>query len=97
MPFGLATAPATFMRLMNIVFSGMLYSRCLAYFHDIIAFGRKYVKMLCRLDTALERLEQANLKLKPRKCAFGETSVSFIGHIISDEGISTDPNKLRFI
>ena len=97
MPFGLATAPATFMRLMTIVFSGMLYTTCLAYLDDIIVFGRNYIEMLGRLDTALERLGHANLKLKPSKCAFGKTSVSFLGHVISDKGISTDPEKLRRI
>ena len=43
MPFGIATAPATFMRLMTIVFWGMLYSTCLAYLDDIIVFCRNYV------------------------------------------------------
>ena len=42
MPFELATAPATFMRLITIVFSGMLYSTCLAYLDDIIIFGRTF-------------------------------------------------------
>ena len=46
MPFGLATAPAIFMRLMTIVFSGMLYSTCLAYLDDIIIFGRTLNKYL---------------------------------------------------
>ena len=55
------------MRLMTIIFSGMLYTTCLAYLADIIVFGRNYIEMLSRLDTALERLEQANLKLKPSK------------------------------
>ena len=50
--------------------------------------------MLGRLDNAFERLEQANLKLKPSKCAFGRTSVNFLGHVISDKSISTDPEKL---
>ena len=95
--FGLATAPATFMRLMTIVFSGMLYMTCLAYLDDIIVFGRNYIEMLGRLDTALERLKQANLKLKPSKCAFGKTSVNFLCHVISDKEISTDPEKLRRI
>ena len=97
MPFGLATAPETFMRLMTIVFSGMLYTTCLAYLDDIIVFGQNYIEMLGRLDTALERLGQANLKLKTSKCAFGKTSVNFLGHVISDKGISTDPEKLRRI
>ena len=48
MRFGLATAPATFMRLMTIVFSGMLYSTCLAYLDDIIIFGRTFEEHLNR-------------------------------------------------
>ena len=88
MPFGVAIAPATLMRLMTIVFSGMLYTTCLVYLDDII------VEMLGRLDTTLERLGQANLKLKPSKCAFGKTSVNFMGHVIIDKGISTDPEIL---
>ena len=50
--------------------------------------------MLSRLDTALELLKQANLKLKQSKCAFGKTSVNIVGHIISDKGISTNQEKL---
>ena len=56
MPFGLATAPATFMRLMTMVFSGMLYSACLAYLDDIIIFGRTFEEHLDRLDHELKRL-----------------------------------------
>ena len=52
MPFGLATAPATVMRLMTIVFSGILSTTCLAYLDDIIIFGRNVNYMLSRLDTA---------------------------------------------
>ena len=97
MPFGLATAPATFMRLMTIVFSGMLYNTCLAYLDDIIIFGRTFEEHLQRLDLALTRVQGANLKLKPSKCRFGQKSVNFLGHVISDKGISTDPEKLRKI
>ena len=79
MPFGLATAPATFMRLMTIVFSGMLYHTCLAYLDDIVMFGRTFEEHLDRLDLALCRLSRANLKLKPTKCSFGRKSVTFLG------------------
>ena len=97
MPFGLATAPATFMRLMSIVFSGMLYNTCLVYLDDIIIFGQTFVEHSQRLESVLKRLQDANLKLKPSKCAFGKKSVNFLGHIISDKGISTDPEKLKRI
>ena len=57
MPFGLATAPATFMRLMTIIFSEMLYSTCLAYLNGIIIFGRTFNEHLKRLELALKRLK----------------------------------------
>ena len=69
MPFILETAPATFMRLMIIVFSGMLYSTCLASLDNIIVFCCNYIEMFGRL----KRLEQVILKLKPSKCAFNKT------------------------
>ena len=78
MPFGLATVPATFMRLMTLVFSGMLYSTCLTYLDYIIIFKRSFEKHLSRLSNALQRLKSANLKLKPTKCAFKKWSVSFL-------------------
>ena len=96
MPFGLATAPATFMRLMTLVFSGMLYTTCLAYLDDNRLRSQLHQDVGC-LDTALERLEQANLKLKPSKCGFGKTSVTFLGNVISDKGLSTKPDKLSRI
>ena len=97
MPFGLATAHATFMRRMPTVFNGMLYSTCLAYLDDIIIFGRTFSEHLERLDLGLKHLKNANLKLKPSICSFGQRSVSFLNHIIIDKGISTDPAKLKRI
>ena len=91
MPFRLANAPATYMCLMTLVFSGMLYSTCLAYLGDIIIFGRSFEEHLILLGNALELLRFAYLKLKPIKCVFRKQSVLFFGHIISDNKISTDP------
>ena len=91
LPFGLAAAFATFMPLLTIVLFGMLYTTCLVYLDSIINFGRNYIKMLDRLDTAFERLGQANFKLKPSEFAFGKTSVkiilnirNFLGNVIRD-------------
>ena len=97
MSFGLATVSSTFMLLITIVFSGILFTTFLAYLDDIIVFGQNYIKMLDRLDTALGHLKQANLKLKPSKWAFGPTSVNFLSHVISVKQESTDQEKLHRI
>ena len=97
MPFGLATAPATFMRLITIVFTNLLYNTCLAYLDDIIIFAKTFEEHLEKLGCALTRVQSANLKIKQNKCWFGQTSVYIFSHVISDKGISTDPNKLNKI
>ena len=78
-----------------MVFSSMLYSTCLAYLDDIFIFGRTFEEHLDRLDYALKRLENANLKLKPSKCAFGKKSVAFLRNIISKHETSIDLEKVK--
>ena len=63
----------------------MQYKTLLFYLEYIIVYGRNFIEMLGRLDTALERLGQANFKLNPSKFAFGRTLVKFVGHVISDK------------
>ena len=55
MPFGLVTAFAKFEQLMFVVFTGMLYNTCLAYFYNIIIFKRTFTRHLERLELALKR------------------------------------------
>ena len=97
MPFGLCNAGATFQRLMDVVLSGLHMDICLVYLDDIIVYSKTVEQHLERLETVLQRLRHAGLKLKPEKCKFFQRSVSFLGHIISDEGIGTDPEKTRAV
>jgi len=93
MPFGLCNAGATFQRLMNIIMSGLYMHVCLVYLDDIICFSSSLDEHLERLTTILQRLLSSGLKLKPEKCSIFQKSVSFLGHVISDNGIGTDPKK----
>ncbi|XP_077362008.1 uncharacterized protein LOC144006828 [Festucalex cinctus] len=68
MPFGLCNAPATFQRLMDRVLAGMQWETCLVYLDDIIVLARDVGEMLQRLSKVFDRLQRANLKLKPAKC-----------------------------
>ncbi|KAL1254821.1 hypothetical protein QQF64_012882 [Cirrhinus molitorella] len=64
---------------------------------DIIVLGKDVSEMLQRLAKVFERLHQANLKLKPVKCCLFRRRVVYLGHIISEHGIATDPEKVRKI
>ena len=93
MPFGLCNAPASFQRLMDLVLSGLQWSQCLVYLDDIIVLGRSFHEHIKNLDSVFRRLRESGLRLKPAKCCFFQTEVRYLGHIISREGVATDPHK----
>lgn len=97
MPFGLKNAPATFQRLMNSVLIGIQGLRCLVYLDDIVIYGSSLEEHNKRLTEVLQRLREANLKLQPDKCEFLRKEVNYLGHVISENGISPDPAKLQAI
>ena len=97
MPFGLCNSPSTFQRLMDVLLSGLQDNVCLVYIDDIIVFSSSFDDHLSRLRTVFSRLRQANLKLKPQKCDFCMSEVSFLGHIVSSDGVKPDPSKVSAV
>ena len=97
MPFGLCNAGATFQRLMDVVMSGLHLEICLVYLDDIVVYAKSPYQHLRRLEMVFNRLSEAGLKLKPEKCKFFQKSVSFLGHVISSQGIGTDPEKIKAV
>ncbi|CAM4528450.1 unnamed protein product [Lepidochelys olivacea] len=95
MPQGISGAPATFQRLMEKVVGDMNLLQVLVYLDDLIVFGRTLEEHEERLLKVLDRLEDYGLKLSIDKCQFCRTSVKYVGHIVSQEGVSTDPNKIE--
>ncbi|GFX31022.1 retrovirus-related Pol polyprotein from transposon 17.6 [Trichonephila clavipes] len=93
MPFGLCNAPATFERLMETVLKGLTFEACLIYLDDVIIGGRTFEEHLQNIRKVLSKLSDANLKLNPSKCKFFQKEVNYLGHIISAEGVRTDPEK----
>jgi hypothetical protein len=97
MPFGLTNAPAIYQRFMASKLTGLLYGKCLVYIDDIIVHGRTFEEMLERLALVLDRMKGANLKLQGKKCNFGCRAVLYLGHIVSKDGVSPDPEKIKAI
>ena len=92
-PFGLTNAPATYQRLMEKCLSGLQPQDCLIYLDDTIVHSATIEDNLARLSVVFERLAQAGLKLKPSKCKFLQKRVRFLGYIVSENGVETDPEK----
>ena len=97
MPFGLANAPSTFQRLMELTLSDLHWKTCLVYLDDIIIFSKTVEEHLSRLQEVFQRLRDAGLKLKPSKCKLLQTSVKYLGHVVSNQGVETDPEKTQAV
>ena len=97
MPFGICNAPSTFQRLMELVLADLCWETCLIYLDDVIVYGHNWDEHLQRLRQVLTRLQEVHLKLLSGKCQFFCKSVSFLGHIISQHGVETDPVKIQAI
>ena len=97
MPFGLTNAPATFQRLMEPCMGDLNFNTCIVYIDDIIVFSKTFEEHQERLKGVFERLESFGLKIKSSKCSFFQSSVRYLGHVISGDGISTDPDKTSAI
>jgi transposase InsO family protein len=97
MPFGLCNAPATFSRLMNQVFSAYLDEFVIVYLDDVCVYSKSLEEHVVHLRQVLSLLRQHKLFAKRKKCVFAQPSVSYLGHIISAEGIATDPAKVAAV
>ena len=97
MPFGLCNAPATFQRLMERCMGDLNLRDCLIYLDDIIIFSSTFEEHVERLQAVFERLAEHNLKLKPSKCELFKERVSYLGHVVSEKGIHTDPTKIEAV
>ena len=97
MRFGLATAPATFQRAMELALAGLTYSICLCDLDDIIIFSDSIVEHCNRLRAVLSRFRQHDLRLNLAKCTFAAKKVHYLGHMISEDGVSPLPSKIEAI
>lgn len=97
MPQGLCNSPATFMRMMLSIFGDQNFLSLLCYLDDVLVFAPTEDLALERLKMVFQRLKDHNLKLAPKKCHFLQRSVKFLGHIVSADGIQTDPDKVAAI
>src|SRR6266498_3054817 len=94
MPFGLCNTPAIFQRLMNQVLRKYLEKFVLVYLDNIIIYSKTFEEHKEYVKLVFEALRVASLMMKPKKCKFAQKELRFFGHIISADGIRTDPEKI---
>ena len=97
MPFRLTNAPATFQCFMQSCLGNLHLQYCIIYLDDIIVFSKMPEEHLDRLRVVFEQLKKAKLKLKYSKCEFFTQELTYLGHVVSKNGIQTDSKKVKAI
>ena len=97
MSFGLTNAPATFMSLMNTIFREYLGVFTLVFMDDILVFSKNEEEHKEHLEKVFDVLRRHKLYAKRSKCQFFCTQIEYLGHVLSDEGVSVDPKKIETV
>ena len=97
MPFGLTNASAAFMDLMNRVFRPYVDQFVVVFIDDILVYSKDAQEHEQHLRIVLETIREKKLYAKLNKCDFWLNEVSFLGHIVSVEGIRVDPAKVEAV
>ena len=97
MSFGLTNAPTVFMNLMNRVFKDFLDSFVIVFIDDILIYSKTEAEHEEHLHQVLETLRANKLYAKFSKCEFWLKKVTFLGHVVSSEGVSVDPAKIEAV
>lgn len=97
LPFGLTNAPATFMNLMNDVMRPHLDEFIIVFIDDILVYSKTFEEHQQHVRKALDLLRQHQLYAKRSKCKLFQQRVAFLGHVVSEQGIAMDPDKVKAV
>ena len=96
MPFGLNGAPASFQRMMDQVING-LYDFAAAYLDDLVVFSSTWEEHLRQVKAVLQRLREAGLTAKPKKCQFGMDRCNYLGHVVGGGRVQPEASKVEAV
>ena len=97
MPFGLTNAPAIFQSMMDKIFRDLIGVSVVVYLDDILIYSQNEEDHEKHVREVLLRLQEHKLYCKLSKCNFFTTSIPYLGHVITPNGVSMDPSKVACV
>lgn len=97
MAFGLFGAPATFQNAMNTTLAPLLRKGVLVFFDDILIYSTSLEEHVHLLRQVLELLQRDKWQVKFKKCVFAQRQLKYLGHVIFEQGVATDPDKVQVV
>ena len=91
--FGISTAPEIYQQRMVTILGDLYLEGVVVYIDDTLIYGATVDEFLDRLDKALSRMVDANVRLKPSKCSFGVTEILFLGHEFNCQGYKLSEDR----
>ena len=95
MPYGIHSASEIFQLEISKIISGL--EGCANSQDDIIVWGNTKEQHDERLKVVFDHIRQSGLKLNAAKCVFGVNELTFLGHVVSADGVKPDPKKVEAI
>lgn len=98
MPMGIVSAPGVFAHLGQRAFADLITAGYMSlYIDDACIHGNSFSELLHRLRMFFDAVRAAHLKLSPDKCLFGATSMKLLGHMVTQDGLIPDPDKIQAV
>lgn len=97
LPFGLTNAPSTFQALINSILGTELSHCCLLYLDDIVVYSKTPAEHMQHLRLVLSKLQSAHLYARLHKCRFALSAIKFLGHVVDQQGMHPDPDKVKIV
>lgn len=95
MPYGLTGAPATFQSIMNQILAKLLRKCVVVFIDDILIYSKSFEEHVQHVKMVFELLQEHQFKVRLSKCSFAQQQLRYLGHVISSQGVATDPSKIR--
>ena len=94
-PQGLMGAPVSFSRLIDLIMEGA--ANVITYIDDVLIHSLNHSEHMVHLEEAIKRIQRVHLRLNAKKCIFTATSVQYLGHTLSSEGVTPGNSKIEAI
>jgi hypothetical protein len=97
MPYGVTGGPATFESVMNVILAPLLRKCVVVFIDDILIYSKSWEDHLQHITEVLTILHHNHFHIKISKCSFAKQQLTYLGHIVSSQGVATDPSKIESI